>query len=177
MKMRRLLLFLSMMFLSLTLVACAGNTDRNDQTDDVDQNANETEQGTTTEEEQTGDDNTDGAVNSDDMRQKMDELDYNEFELEVEYDNNEEYEAEIEQKEGMIKAELEDEINGEDLKDEEAFDKIYPFVKQLTIEKDTDKEDVIAEVLDVFNLDDNYKKFELEITFSDGVEMEFEDRK
>src|SRR5699024_12484996 len=107
------------------------------------------------------------------MKSKMDELDYVDFELEVDYGQDKEYEAEIEQKEGNVKADLEDEINGEDLNGQEAFDKIYPLVDKLTISKDTEKEDVIEEVLEVFDLDDDYRELELEFTFSDGVKTEF----
>lgn len=178
--MKRLLLFLSAFVLSITLMACgsanddnqAGNMNDEGMTEGTEQNtddSNTSDEGTGTNDAETTD--------SDDMKAKMDDLDYTDFELEVEYDPDQEYEAEIEQKNGNVKADLEDEINGEDLSGQEAFDKIYPLVEQLTIDKDTEKEKAIAEILDVFNLEDDYKKFELEITFSDGVKMEFEDRK
>lgn len=177
--MKRMILFLGMLVLSLVLVACGGNDDADNQSDNMgeDNTAEESEQeadDSTVEDDTESDNDT---ADSDDMKSKMDELDYVDFELEVDYGQDKEYEAEIEQKNGNVKADLEDEINGEDLNGQEAFDKVYPLVEQLTIDKDTEKEDAISEVLDVFDLEDNYTKFELEITFSDGVKMEFEDRK
>lgn len=177
--MKRMILFLGMLVLSLVLVACGGNDDADNQSDNMgeDNTAEESEQeadDSTVEDDTESDNDT---ADSDDMKSKMDELDYVDFELEVDYSQDKEYEAEIEQKNGNVKADLEDEINGEDLNGQEAFDKVYPLVEQLTIDKDTEKEDAISEVLDVFELEDNYTKFELEITFSDGVKMEFEDRK
>lgn len=177
--MKRMILFLGMLVLSLVLVACGGNDDADNQSDNMgeDNTAEESEQeadDSTVEDDTESDNDT---ADSDDMKSKMDELDYVDFELEVDYGQDKEYEAEIEQKNGNVKADLEDEINGEDLNGQEAFDKVYPLVEQLTIDKDTEKEDAISEVLDVFELEDNYTKFELEITFSDGVKMEFEDRK
>lgn|SRR5690625_224651 len=177
--MKRMILFLGMLVLSLVLVACGGNDDADNQSDNMgeDNTAEESEQeadDSAVEDDTESDSDT---ADSDDMNEKMDELDYVDFELEVDYGQDKEYEAEIEQKNGNVKADLEDEINGEDLNGQEAFDKVYPLVEQLTIDKDTEKEDAISEVLDVFDLEDNYTKFELEITFSDGVKMEFEDRK
>lgn len=177
--MKRMILFLGMLVLSLVLVACGGNDDADNQSDNMgeDNTAEESEQeadDSAVEDDTESDSDT---ADSDDMKSKMDELDYVDFELEVDYGQDKEYEAEIEQKNGNVKADLEDEINGEDLNGQEAFDKVYPLVEQLTIDKDTEKEDAISEVLDVFDLEDNYTKFELEITFSDGVKMEFEDRK
>lgn len=178
--MKKVLLFISMMIVSLALVACGGNDDANNESDVTGDEGmvDETEQNMTDDNDATKDEESNNeeteTTDSDDMKAKMDELEYTDFELEVDYGPDKEYEAEIEQKDGNVKADLEDEINGEDLNDQEAFDKIYPLVKQLTIDKDTEKDEAIAEVLDVFDLEDDYEKLELEITFSDGVKVEFE---
>jgi len=177
-KLKRMMVFISTTILTLTLVACDGNDGGNTSSDEPnDENMTEKSNQENDDTNATDDEGQNSETDSNDMKAKMDELDYSDFELEVDYDPDQEYEAEIEQKEGNVKADLEDEINGEDLNGQEAFDKIYPLVEQLTISKDTEKEDAIAEVLEVFDLDDDYSKLELEITFSDGVKMEFEDRK
>src|SRR5699024_9110325 len=87
------------------------------------------------------------------------------------------YEVEIERHDnGDVKAEIEDELTGEDIdNDLEAFNKLYPLVKQLEMEQATDKEDVIQQVLDVFDLEDDYEEFEVEIKFDDGTELSYED--
>ena len=129
------------------------------------------------EDNSTDNNNETDAASNDDMKQKMDELDYTDFQLEVDYGKNKEYEAEIEQDNDRIEADLEDEINGVDVNGEEAFNKIYPKVKKLTIDANTNKDDAIMEVLKAFDLDPDYDKFELELTFKDGKKVEFEDKK
>lgn len=179
--MKKILLFMSMMLVSVTLVACGGNDDATNEADEtndeetideMDEGGNDSD--ATTDEESSGEADR---IGSDGMKAQMDELDYSVFELEVDYGRDKEYEAEIEQEEGNVEADLEDEINDKDLNGEEAFNKIYPLVKQLTIDKDTDKDEAVTEVLDVFELDDDFEKLELEITFSDGVKREFEIKK
>lgn len=112
-----------------------------------------------------------------DMLQNMDELDYVEFELEVEYAGDTEYEAELETKSvGTVIAKIEDELNHVRKDGTEAFDELYPLVQELTITQQTNKDEAIAEVLKTFNLPTDYTKFDLEITFNDGTKIEFEDR-
>ena len=82
------------------------------------------------------------------MKNMMDELNFDEIEIEISYGKDQEYEVEIERHSNDdIDAEIEDELNGEDINDDlEAFNKLYPKVKQLDIEQDTDKEEVIKQV-------------------------------
>ncbi|HLR09630.1 MAG TPA: YusW family protein [Bacillota bacterium] len=108
------------------------------------------------------------------MKNKLEQLGYKEIEIEVSYGDDKEYEAEIEQN-SMVTAELEDELNDEYLKGMEAFDAIYPYAEQLSLTPNTDMETAINAVLDAFDLDADYEQFELEITFQDGKELEFED--
>lgn len=168
--MRKLSLFVSVFVMTTVLAACGGNNDNGQQQDNDTSNSGEHTQ---MNEQQSGQQSD----NSEDQKQKMDQLNFTDFELEVDYGQDQEVEAEIEIKNGVIKADLEDEINGENLDGAAAFDKLYPMVQKLNIQKDTAKEDAIAQVLEAFDLNDDYEKFELEITFDDGVKMEYEDRK
>ena len=113
------------------------------------------------------------------MQKQMDDLDYAEFNLEVEYANQTEYEVELDKDDdnGLIEAEIKDSINNVKLRGEEAFNELYPKLKELTISQQTVKEEVISETLEIFDLDNAYSKFEVEITFKDGTKIEFEDRK
>lgn len=171
--MKRILLLTALFLLALMVTACGDQKDN-------DNNASQ-DDGVTTNEDDNQDDADEQATTDDDapgdMKSKMDELDYSDFELEVDYGKDKEYEAEIEQDNGNIEADLEDEINGEDLNGEEAFNKIYPNVKKLTIDQKTDKQDAINQTLDAFELDSDYNKFEVEITLKDGTKIEYEDRK
>lgn len=123
-------------------------------------------------------DESDQETLSDDqyMTEKMSSLDYYEFELEVEYADDQEYEAEIEpDKHNSFKAEIEDELNNIYLKGIDAFNEIYEKLEQLSITSTSKREDVIQQVLQVFDLPDNYQEFEVEIKFHDGTELEIED--
>ena len=169
------------LLLSLTLIAC--NKDEMDQNKEPvvtengtnvknEGNASNDDQGNSTE---VGQDNVAG---QNDMQARMDELDYIEFELEVEYAGDTEYEVEIEQKKvGLIKAEIEDSLNHVEKKGVEAFNELFPLVQELNITQQTKKEDAISKVLTTFDLPTDYTKFDLEITFNDGTKIEFEDRK
>jgi len=169
--MKKIFLFIALMALTLVVVACGTTKDddnkvENDSVVETDGDAG------------TDSDQTENSGNQEDMQSKMDELDYTEFNLDVDYANQKKYEAELEKNsDNSTEAEIEDSINDVKKKGAEAFDELYPLVKQLTIVQETTKEEAINEVLKVFNLEDNYKEFELEITFTDGTKIEFEDKK
>ena len=193
--MKRLLLLLGMSIFAFGLVACGTSDDDTSKKDDSNDNATEktdnnasddtaNEEDDYTDNESGQEDDADTNADKEDdessdtssMESKMKELDYKEFDLEVEYANHKEYEAEIEQDHGKIESSLEDELNNVDVEGQEAFDKIYPNVKELDIEKDTEKSEVISQILKAFDLKDNYKEFEVEITFNDGSKLEVEDK-
>ncbi|WP_068674936.1 YusW family protein [Oceanobacillus sp. Castelsardo] len=184
--MRRILFLAAILIVTLTLVACGGGDNNNNDTNanqDTDTDVtNDAEQDTNEVDEQAGNDTnettTDNNNEAGDMQAKMDELDYIDFELSVEYDGNKDYEASLEKNQnGNVEADLEDEINGVHINGQEAFDEIYPNVKKLTIKQDTSKEDAIQQALDAFSLETNYKEMELEIKFKDSTKIEFKDKK
>lgn len=121
----------------------------------------------------------DEAQNQDDMKMMMTQLDFYEIEIEVTYAGSKEFEIEIDHyKNGDIDAEVEDELNGVKVKDDvEAFNYIFPKLKTLNVTKEMEKQAVIDEVLQAFDLDANFEKIEVEIEFNDGVKLSFEDRK
>jgi len=109
------------------------------------------------------------------MRKKMQELDYTEFELEVEYNNDEEYEAQLEHKsDDSVVASYEDDMNGVRKEGIEAFNDLYPLVEQLKLTPSSNQEEEIKKVLSTFSLPDDYTDFSLELRFSDGTKHEFE---
>lgn len=190
--MRKVIVLFSAIFMVLFLAACS-NDDGADSGDDNDVPTAEDEAENTDEQEQADDDDaidesvegeedkdvddSQQAEDQDDMKKMMEDLNFDEIEIEISYGSDQEYEAEIDYHDnGDIGADLEDELSGEDLdNDLDAFNKLYPLVKQLEIEQDTDKEEVIQQVLDVFDLEDNYEKFEVEITFDEGTKLSYED--
>lgn len=109
------------------------------------------------------------------MDTKMEALNFYEFELDVEYMDGKEYELDIEKDDNRpYEAKIEDELNDVYLQGREAFDEIFPKIEQLQISNDSEQVDVVEQVLNIFDLPDNYKKFEIEVTFNDGSELDFE---
>lgn len=184
--MKKSLMFAMSILLVGFLAACGGsnnNTDdaptdseqneevQKDKGNDVIDSNKDTDDSDTTNKD---DDATNGPSDKD---AKMKDLEFAEIELEVEYNNGEQYEAEIEKKSsGEYTSELDDEINNTHLKGDEAFDHIYSLLEKITITKDTSKDEVIDQILQAFELDGDYDEFEVEITFHDGTEMEYEDK-
>ena len=121
---------------------------------------------------------TESAESADNIHEKMGDLAYSDFELAVDYANDLEYEVELEKSSNnTVKAEIEDDLNNVRKSGAEAFDDLYPLVEKLTITQETSKADAIQEVLNIFNLADDYQEFELEIRFDDGTKLEFDDKK
>lgn len=189
--MKRFIQLFAVLLLSLFLAACGGQNDDSNATDNNDDTAASDQdqvqdQGQDSAQDDDNADMDDDSQNNDqtssdsDMADKMKELDYTDFELEVSYGKNKEYEAEIEQDQntGEIESEIEDSvIDNIDSKGKEAFDKIYPNLKKLTIDRDTTKEEAIGQALKAFDLSSDYTEFEIELTFKDNTKIEFEDKK
>lgn len=180
--MKKFYLVATMIVLSIMIAACGqnndnGNLDGNNgvTTNDGEQSKNDnvTDNGATDDTNQ----NQDQATASDDMVKKMESLEYIDFELDVKYKDDQDYEVDLELENNRVDAKLEDDLNGIEIEGDRAFDEIYPLIEKLTIDQNTSKEDVISQVLDVFDLPTDYNEFELDIKFKDGTKVEFKDRK
>ncbi len=172
--------------LSLALAACGSTTNDKDKvvdepiTEESNQGtANGTDGQTDSSVTDQAGENSGTATGQDaNATKKMDEIDYADFGLSVDYANNDEYEAELEKNsDNSVEAQIDDSLNQVKMKGADAFNELYPLVKQLTITQKTSKEDAIKEVIKVFNLPDDYRELELEIRFKDGTKIEFEDKK
>ncbi len=178
--MKKTIMIFNACLLVAFLAACGA---QNNKTNEAQENNQTEENQDNTPEEGTNSDNenknevTEEAKNQDDMKKMMDDLYFKKIEIEISYGPNQEYKAEIEYHDnGDIEAEVEDELNDVDINDDlEAFNSIYPKVKQLDVTQDTSKEEVIQQVLSAFDLGDDYEEFEVEITFNDGTKISFED--
>lgn len=185
--MKKFYLVVTIIGLTLLLAACGQGNDMTNSDKNNDIVTNEQGQNNTTEpsnnDENVVDQNTTNnsdatnEPNTDDQVQKMESLDYSDFELDVKYGNDQDYEVDLELDHGRVEAKLEDDLTGVEIEGDGAFDEIYPLVEQLTIEQNTAKEDAITQVIDIFDLPSDYQNFELEIRFKDGTKIEFEDRK
>ncbi|GIN59111.1 hypothetical protein J8TS2_34300 [Lederbergia ruris] len=130
--------------------------------------------------EDSGNKSHEGQVQNDqDAAEMMQDLNFTEFELEVNYGPNEEIDYEYKQKsnDGDYKAEMKDTVKNVIYKGMEAFTALHTQLKDLELNANMDKEAAIQEILDRFDLDADYSKFELEVTFKDGSKLDIEDRK
>lgn len=183
--MKKLYLIATILVLSLIIAACGqsndtGNLDSNNGGTTGEQNDNtgvQNNDGNVTDNDMTDDSQTeDSTANADDRVQKMESLEYIDFELDVKYNDDQDYEADLELENNRVEAKIEDDLNGIEIEGDGAFDELYPLVEQLTIDQNTSKEDAITQVLDVFDLPTDYEEFELEIKFKDGTKKEYDDR-
>jgi len=175
--MKKLPLILFVILLVPSLSACMGqnNTgiDDNDSTKEEEVPVNKD-----VEKNESTNDNVSLQDEQADMKNKMEALEFAEIEIEVDYPDHKDFEAEIDKdSSGNYKAEVEDEIHNNFLKGKDAFDYLYAILENMAITKESSKEEIIDKMLEAFELDPNYEKFEVEIIFHDGTKMEFEDRK
>lgn len=168
---------------AFALSACSGS-DSNSGTSNGDSSAEENTEtsGDSSSNDSSADTNSNQDQNNnqsddEDMDKKMDDLDYTEFEFEVEFpDVSDEYELELKKRDdGSVKAKLDDTINNKKKRGAEAFDYLYPKIKSLKIDQDTGKKEAIKQALDAFDLPSDYDDVELEIDFKDWTSKEFND--
>lgn len=98
---------------------------------------------------------------------------FTDFDLEVEYANNQSYDVEFENDGNYIYAEVDDEMKGIEYKGDQASENIVNALEQLKFDKATSDEDVRKEVMKAFALDENYEYFDLEVKFKDGEEKHY----
>lgn len=103
-------------------------------------------------------------------------LNFNEFTLKTDYqDTKKDYEADYKNKGANKKmdAKIEDHKANVKLTGDEAIPKLSPLLQKLTFDKNTPDQEVIDQVVNVFQLDKDYQKFDLEVVFSDGTKKEY----
>lgn len=174
--MKRLAIFSFAILLAFFMTACSNDSNGNDNPNASQPNLEENQNSEVTDNENTSSNNA--TSDKEEMKSKMDELEFSEIDVEVSYGKNQEYEAAIEQdKNRPIEAEVEDELNDVYLQGKEAFDDIYSKAKTLNLSSAASDEEVIDQVLKAFDLKSDYEKFEVEIKFNDGTELEVTDKK
>jgi hypothetical protein len=99
------------------------------------------------------------------------------FDLEVDYGVNESYEVSYENEADGMEVDIEDRLNGQSLNGDAAFKQVESKFKELSFDQNTPDQEVISEILNVFELDENYSKFELEVKFEDGTEKKYDQTK
>ncbi|HGA0512063.1 TPA: YusW family protein [Bacillus pacificus] len=103
-------------------------------------------------------------------------LNFNEFSLDADYqDTKKDYEADYKNvaADKKMEAKIEDHKADVNLTGDEAITKLSPLLQELKFDKDTADQEVIDQVVNVFKLDKDYQKFDLEVVFSDGTKKEY----
>ncbi|MFD1206690.1 MULTISPECIES: YusW family protein [Sporosarcina] len=100
---------------------------------------------------------------------------FDKFDLEIEVDGKDAIDVEYDVDKD-VDASYQDQLTNIHLKDTEAIDKLDEFFMKLKLTKDTSGEDARDAILEWFGLD-NYSKFELEVDFDDGNELNFQETK
>ncbi|MBO0992270.1 YusW family protein [Bacillus sp. SD088] len=130
--------------------------------------------------EDSGNKSHEGQVQNDqDAAEMMQDLNFTKFELEVKYGPNEEidYEYKLKSDNGDYKAEMKDTVKNVIYKGMEAFAALHTQLKDIELNASMDDEETIQGILDRFDLDSDYSKFELEMSFKDGSKLDIEDLK
>ncbi|MPQ24196.1 YusW family protein [Bacillus paralicheniformis] len=95
---------------------------------------------------------------------------YAAFALEVNYGRGKHntFEA-VYDKQEREKASIKDCLNGADREGEEALNEMKMVLSELSVAKSDSKQDVISNVLEAFNLDEQYDRFHLRVKWPDGT--------
>ncbi|KGR85834.1 YusW family protein [Lysinibacillus odysseyi] len=165
--------------MSMLLLAACGNDDEKvkDKPKDAptEQNESTTDNNATTNNGTT--DNADNNANNNAVSNANASFDFTHFSLDVDYSETKSFEVEYENEQSGVEASIEDDINGDNSYGDEAYERLEPIFQSFKFGASTPEDEVITEVLNVFNLRDDYTELELEIRFTDGTEKEYHNRK
>lgn len=161
--MKKIPMFLTLTLLSILVVGCNG-TDDNEK--NVSENATVSESGAndTTEADQSDyvKDNTNTT-----------QFSFSEFDLEVDYKDNQSYKVEYENQKDGTQASVENDLKNQKVEGNEAYAELEPLFKKLTFTSKSTDEEVKKEILSVFNIKEGYQKIDLNVKFADGIEKEY----
>ena len=99
------------------------------------------------------------------------------FELDVQYAQDQSYEVSYESEVSGVEAKIEDEVNNKLVQGNEAMNTLTPIFQSFTFDPSSLDDKVIQEVLEKFNLADNFMELELEIKFANGTVKKYKQMK
>lgn len=100
---------------------------------------------------------------------------FTEFELEVDYsDQDNALQVVYLEDRDRVEAGYENKVANESLSGNDAFDKMKPLLMELQLDVDMANEEVISQVIEVFSVNQDYESLELEVTYPNGNEKEYE---
>ncbi|STO09319.1 YusW family protein [Exiguobacterium aurantiacum] len=99
---------------------------------------------------------------------------FNKFELEVDYtDVDDAIKVDYEAENNSTEASYERKEDDQNLRGDEAMQELDPVFGQLNFDQDTPDEEVLNQIKAAFNIADDAKKIEADVTFTDGTEKEY----
>lgn len=107
------------------------------------------------------------------LASRIDELDFTVFDFNVYYADTE-FEGKITKNGHIIESEFYDSFNGQSERGLASFQALFPIVQELQLDAEMTDEEAIAASLEAFNIPEDYLKAELEVTFHDGTERNYE---
>jgi len=104
---------------------------------------------------------------------------FKKFELEVDYpDQDEAIDVNYEEEKDATDAEYKNvDDDNSDVTGQAAMAKLKPLLESLQLNEDMTDEEIMERIVTVFNINDNYTKIDIDITWENGEEKEIEDVK
>lgn len=100
---------------------------------------------------------------------------FTEFSLDVDYpDQDDALDVSYEEDRDQVEAEYENKITDTNLAGDDALDEFSQALSSLEVDTETADEQVIQKVIDAFEIEDDYKSIEVEITYPDGNEKDYQ---
>lgn len=101
------------------------------------------------------------------------EFEFTKFELEVDYpDQAEALDVNYEEEKDSTDAEYKSVAENLDVKKDDAMAQLRPLLQGLELKEDMTDEEIIAQVIKTFNIEDNYTSIEVDVTFTNSEARE-----
>ncbi len=108
-------------------------------------------------------------------KEHADGFGFTDFELEIDVDGKDAIDTDFDVNK-KAEAEFENRLEGIDVEGEDAMNELNKLFVNITLTKETPKEEVMEEILKHFNIDD-YTKFDLDVIFDDGTHLKIDEMK
>lgn len=102
---------------------------------------------------------------------------FKEISIDVDYpDQDDAYDIQYEEERGAVKAEYENKFTNANLEGDDAYNEMQGALENLQITTSMSDEEVITQVVEAFGLEDGYSSIEIEVTYADNTEVDYEQK-
>ncbi|WP_339228989.1 YusW family protein [Oceanobacillus sp. FSL K6-2867] len=187
--MKKFMVFVTITTLALFIAACGTTEDDTNTNSPADNNAGETENNAANEQDNAANDqnnantengsttdNNDATNDRDNVTTEMDaDYPFTSFDLEADFEGTEDIvEVEYEQDTNETEASYRNETQGIQLRGDEAMQELDSIFSTFDFDENTPKEEVLSTVLEAFNIPNDAQNVELDIEYSGGTEVEYQ---